>query len=103
MPKKFPNPPPNTAQRKVLRPSGTRVNISPMNEPTPAPIAAGRGPETSAKNTGITTPGRNSPIPKGVLIKLVKPLTIAYSAAHMAAVATNLDLFTGSPALVNSG
>ena len=75
--------------------------MSPMKEPTPAPIAAGTGPETSAKNTGITMPGRNSPIPKGVLIKLVKPLAIAYKAAHIAAVATNFDRFVGAKKLVN--
>ncbi|MHB1867473.1 MAG: hypothetical protein ACYCPP_00835 [Nitrososphaerales archaeon] len=63
-----------------------------MKEPIPAPRAAGKGPAVMAKKAGITTPGRNSPKPNGVVMKLVAALTIAYSAAQIAADATSLAL-----------
>ncbi len=75
-----------------LLPAGTSETISPMKEPIPAPRAAGNGPAVIAKKAGITTPGRNSPKPKGVEIKLVAALTIAYNAAQIAADATSLAL-----------
>jgi hypothetical protein len=76
--------------------------MSAIKEPTPAPIAAGKGPATIAKNTGITIPGRNSPTPQGVRRVEVNASKIAYNAAHIAAEATNLELLIGRSDDVNS-
>ena len=90
IPRKFAGAPATAASRGVLPPLGTREIISAMNDPTPAPIAAGIGPATIAKKAGITIPGLNSPTPHGVLRLEVKASKIAYNAAHIAADATNL-------------
>ncbi len=81
------------AKAGVLPPLGTKETMSATKEPIPAPIAAGRGPATIAKKTGMTIPGLNSPIPQGVRRVEVKASNKAYSAAQIAAFATNFDLF----------
>ena len=83
-PTKFAGTPAINAKRGVVNPKGVRNKISPIKEPKAAPKAATYGPDTIAKKAGITTPGLIWPIPHGVEIGAVKPMDIAYKAAHIA-------------------